>query len=77
MSLTSDTQEEGRYAYFVKDDLIKVTADAGNGWWYGHVVETFDEVQDSSREGGYFPSTFVQRLASLDGPPGQPEGSPE
>ena len=50
----------------MKDDLIKVSYDAGNGWWYGSVVETFDQVQNEHLEQGFFPATFVQQLTSLD-----------
>ena len=63
---TGESQTAGKYIYFFKEDLIKVTADAGQGWWYGHVVETFDEVQNDSVEQGFFPSTFVQTLKSMD-----------
>ena len=72
--LTLDTEEKPKeeqaqktkYIYFMKDDLVKVTADAGNGWWYGRVVETFDEAQSDHLEQGFFPSNFVQQLTSMD-----------
>lgn len=55
-----------KYVYFQKDDLVKVSADGGNGWWYGHVVESFDEMQDESIEQGFFPSNYVTTLKSGD-----------
>lgn len=63
----------------MKDDLVKVSYDAGNGWWYGCVVETFDQAQNEHLEQGFFPASFVQRLTSLDpgAQPPQPEADQE
>lgn len=81
--LTPDDKPEQRgpstkYIYFLKDDLVKVSYDAGNGWWYGNVVETFDQVQNEHMEQGFFASTYVQQLTSLDSADTkQPDGEPD
>lgn len=54
------------YTYFCKEDLIKVTADAGNGWWYGYTVEDFDQLNDQTAVQGFFPSNYVEKLSSMD-----------
>lgn len=71
--LTVETNEDSkpatRYTYFAKDDLIKVTADAGNGWWYGYVVDSADGTEGSVTDQGFFPSNYVQQLKSLENVP--------
>lgn len=73
-SLNLDTNEKSEtgqstYISFFKDDLIKVLADGGNGWWYGHIVEDMESLHnDACIQKGFFPSTFVQQLKSMDIP---------
>ena len=46
--------------------MIKVTADAGNGWWYGYVVESFEQLNEVPKDQGFFPSNYVERMVSID-----------
>ena len=55
------------------DDLIAVTNEDASGWWYGFVIpEGFDlygegaemPKEEGEVRGGWFPKTFVDRVAS-------------
>lgn len=59
-------KEDTRYTFFVKDDLIKVTANAGNGWWYGYVIDSYEGDEGDVHHQGFFPFNYVQQLKSLD-----------
>lgn len=56
--------EQVKYLFFKKDDLIKATYNAGNGWSYGGIVENFVDMNKIPRIQGFFPITYVQMLSS-------------
>lgn len=57
-------QEQIKYLFFKKDDLIKATANAGNGWSYGGIVENFADMNKTPRIQGFFPVTYINTLSS-------------
>lgn len=57
-------QEQIKYLFFKKDDLIKATANAGNGWSYGGIVENFADMNKTPRIQGFFPVAYISVLSS-------------
>jgi hypothetical protein len=48
------------FTFFKTRDMIKVLADGGNGWWFGHLIKVSDSKEIP--KGGYFPSNYVVAL---------------
>lgn len=62
----SNPSEQVKYLFFKKNDLIKATSNAGNGWCCGGIVESFSEMNKIPRIQGFFPVNYVQTLTSGD-----------
>lgn len=56
----NSTSDSSRlYKFFKAKQLIKVLADGGNGWWYGHCLSEADSASRAPPSSGYFPSNYV------------------